>query len=157
VEIIRYHVVLTSPNCEECLVLKCLKLQKCCFSSIYCLLFLSVNSPFLDTCNEKSYDPFPSFISTRIRSRVTQGRFDSWAICRAAEHAISIVHTLPPPVSPSRHPAQQERLCTNFVTLWCFRVTVVAMERQQCPLCVLLSCTVAYSTVGSIKILGNAQ
>jgi len=104
--------------------------------------FLSVKSSFLDTCNEKSYDPFPSFISTRIRSRVTQGRFDSSAICRAAEHAISIVHTLPPPVSPSRHPAQQERLCTNFVTLWCFRVTVVAMDKATMPpLCAVELCS----------------
>jgi hypothetical protein len=115
--------------------------------------FLSVKSPFLDSCNGKSFDRFPSFTSARIRSHFTQGRFDCSVICRAAEHAISIVHALSYRVSPRRHIAQQDRQCTNILTLWRLRVTVVALARQQGPLYVLWRCAVTYIIVGSIKIL----
>jgi len=145
VKIILYDVVLIFSNCPKYLALKCLNSQKCCFISICCLLFfLSVNSPFLDSCNVKSFDPFSSVTSTRIRSHVTQGRFDCSIICRAAEHAVSIVHASSHPESPRRHIPQQERQCTNIITLWRFRVTFVAVDWQQCLICLLFRCAVCH-------------
>jgi hypothetical protein len=45
--------------------------------------------------------------------------------------------------------SKQERQCTYNVTLWGVRVMIVAMETQQCPLRVFLSCM----SVSNIKIM----
>jgi hypothetical protein len=49
---------------------------------------------------------------------------------------------------------EQDRLCTCNVILWHFRVTIVAVEIQQCILCTLLSYT-SLSTIQQYWVLHN--
>jgi hypothetical protein len=49
---------------------------------------------------------------------------------------------------------EQDRQCTHDVALWRVRVTIAAMEKQQCVLCVQLS-YMSLSTIEKYQVLHN--